>query len=495
MKKVIVFIALLFTFWGVWAGEVKIFHTSDVHGFYFPQTSNKGSIGGFAIFAGYLERQREPYLLLDSGDFTSGTYEAKQSKGAYSVDFINRLGYNAVTLGNHENDFKDEALLENVANIKADVLVLNAEDTKTKTYPEYVKPYAFYEIKGYKIAVIGVGKEFSSQSKYIKIRKARKLLKKAVEEVKEENPDAIVLLIHDSAKDEKHENSFTTIKLVKGLGIDLVLGGHAHKIIQNLKVDNTVFAESGTALKGFTEITLIFDDDTRKLTDITTKYILLDGNRIDLSADIYAFAEARRDKKMDTVIGEALEDIFNSPGTTNGAVDSYLGDLFCDIIKRNTKADIAVINSGAIRGKGILKGKITNRIVEEVLPFQNKIMIVKVTGAFIEKLVRRSLKENSSLFQYSGLTVKYSFKNDRAKILGILVGEEPLGKEKIYTVAVPDFIANGNSEGYLFKKVADEDKTLFSDTYLSAFFIKYLSLHERGILRPRYTERIIKVEK
>lgn len=493
MKKFIVFTALLFAFLGVWAGEVKIFHTSDVHGFYFPKTSNKGSVGGFALFAGYLDKQREPHLLLDSGDFTSGTYEAKKSKGAYSVDFINELGYNAVTLGNHENDFKDEALLKNIANIKADVLAINAEDTKTRSYPYNIKPYAFYEVNGYKIAVIGVGKDFSTQSKYIKIRKPRKLLRKAVEKVKEQNPDAIVLLIHDSAKDDKHESAYTTVQLTKGLGIDLVLGGHAHKIIQNLKVDNTVFAESGTALKGFTEAVLTFDDTTKKLTDIKTKYVFLDGNRIDLSADVYGFAEARRDKKMDMVVGEALEDIFNSPGTTNNAVDSYLGDLFCDIVKENTKVDIAIINSGAIRGRGILKGKITNRIIEEVLPFQNKIMLVKLSGAFIEKLVRRSLKENSSLYQYSGLNLRYYYHNNRAKIMEISVNGEPLDKEKIYTVAVPDFIANGNGEGYLFKKVPEEDKTVFSNNYLSDFFVKYLSSHENGISRPKYTERIIKV--
>lgn len=493
MKKLFIIFCLLTLTFTVWAGEVKVFHTSDVHGFYFPTTAEGHTIGGFAALAGYLEKQREPYLLLDSGDFTSGTYEAKKSKGAYSVDFINQMRYNAVTLGNHENDFKDEALLKNIAAIKADILVLNAEDTKTKTYPQHIKPYAFYEVNGYKIAVIGVGKEFSTPSKYITIRKPRKLLKKAVEEVKEQNPNAIILLIHDSAKDDKHENSYTTVKLVKDLGIDLVLGGHAHKIIQNFKVNNTVFAESGTALKGITEATLTFDDITGKLTDIKTKYVVMDNNKIDLSADMIYFANQRLDKKMNIVAGKALENIPNIPGTVDGGVDSYLGDLFCDIIKRNTGAEIALINSGAIRGKGILKGDITNRVIEEVLPFQNKIMIAKVSGAFLEKLVRKSLKENSSLFQYSGLTVKYSFKNDRAKILEILVNGEPLNRARIYTVAVPDFIANGNSEGYLFKKVAD--KEVFSDIYLSDYFVRYLAEHRRGILLPREAARIVKVSK
>ena len=474
------------------AGEVKIFHTSDVHGFYFPTTVKGQTFGGFATFAGYLENQTKPYLLLDSGDFTSGTYEAKKSKGEYSVDFINELGYNAVTLGNHENDFKDDALLRNNAALKADLLVLNAEDRQTKKYPAHIKPYAFYNINGYKIAVIGVGKEFSSNSKYIKINKPRKLLKKAVAEVKSQNPDAIILLIHDSAQDDKHETAYTTVKLTEGLGIDLVLGGHAHKIIQNKKAGNTVFAESGTALRGITKATLTFDDKTKKLTDIKTEYVLMDNEKIKPSKNMLAFAEKRLDKKMEIVIGKAQENISNKPGTANGGVDSYLGDLFCDIVKNATGAEIAVINSGAIR-TSVQAGDITNRVIEEILPFQNKIMKVKVDGKFIEKLVRKSLKENSSLFQYSGLKAKYFFKNNRVKIIEILVNGQPLNNAQIYTLAVPDFIANGNSEGYLFKKVTD--KVNYSDTYLADYFVDYVKNHKEGIKAPLDTGRIIKIVK
>ncbi len=492
MKKITIFVSFLYLALALYAGEVKVFHTSDVHGFYFPTTVNGQTLGGFATFAGYLENQKKPYLLLDSGDYTSGTYEAKKSKGAYSVDFINKLGYNAVTLGNHENDFKDDALLKNNAALKADLLVLNAQDRQTKGYPDHIKPYAFYDINGYKIAVIGIGKEFSSQSKYIKINKPRKLLKKAVAEVKAQNPDAIILLIHDSAQDDKHEDSYTTIKLTQGLGIDLVLGGHAHKIIQNKKAGNTVFAEDGTALRGITEATLTFDDKTKKLTDVKTEYVLMDNAKIKPSKEMLAFAEERLDKKMEIVIGKAQEDISNKPGTTNSGVDSYLGDLFCDIVKNNTGAEIAVINSGAIR-TSIQAGDITNRVVEEILPFQNKIMKVKVDGKFIEKLVRKSLRENSSLFQYSGLKVKYSFKNNRAKIIEILVNGKPLKNDQIYTLAVPDFIAAGNSEGYLFKKV--EDKTVYSDIYLADYFINYVKNHKNGIKAPLDTGRIIKVTK
>lgn len=475
-----------------WAEDIKVFHTSDVHGFYFPRTVQGKKIGGYPALAGYLETQKRPFLLLDSGDFTSGTYEAKKSKGGYSVDFLNELSYNAVTIGNHENDFKDAAMLENLKNLKADILSVNLEDVQTGTYPTKVLPYKIYDIEGYKIAVIGVSKSFSTKSKMIKVRGARGLLKKALFRVKELKPDAIILLAHESAQDDKHEDFSSMSKLTKDIdGIDLVLGGHAHKVIQNKKIGNTVFVESGTALEGVSEVTLTFDDYSRTLKNVSSKYVLLDNAQIDIPKDIEIFTENYRAKEMDKVLTSALEDISNIALKDSNAADSPLGDLFCDIILEETGADIAVQNSGGIRGRGLVKGQITRRIVEEIFPFPNKIMIVKVNGGFIEKLVRKNLRANSSLFQYAGLQVKYKYKNNRAEIKEILINGKPLNRKQIYTLAVPDFIANGNSEGYMFKKI--EDKKIFSDEYIGDIFRNYLSKNLQGIKAPQNIQRMIRV--
>ena len=63
MKKILIFVSLLCMALAIQAGEVKVFHTSDVHGFYFPTTVKGQTLGGFATFAGYLENQKKPYLL------------------------------------------------------------------------------------------------------------------------------------------------------------------------------------------------------------------------------------------------------------------------------------------------------------------------------------------------------------------------------------------------------------------------------------------------
>ena len=144
LKKLALFIFLVLP--GVLGAEtVDIYHTSDVHGFYFPRENGGKQIGGFALLAGYLNGQKKPYLLLDSGDFASGTYEAKKTGGNLSILFMNELNYDAATIGNHENDFKKDNLLKNMQTAKFDLLAANMYDTNSGTLMKGVKPFKVYK--------------------------------------------------------------------------------------------------------------------------------------------------------------------------------------------------------------------------------------------------------------------------------------------------------------------------------------------------------------
>jgi 2',3'-cyclic-nucleotide 2'-phosphodiesterase (5'-nucleotidase family) len=108
-------------------GVVNIYHTSDIHGFYYPRIIDGKSTGGFAALSGLINTDKNPYLLLDSGDYSSGTFEAEESKGAVSVELMNKLGYNAATIGNHEGDFGEKAMLDNISAAKFDILAANRQ--------------------------------------------------------------------------------------------------------------------------------------------------------------------------------------------------------------------------------------------------------------------------------------------------------------------------------------------------------------------------------
>lgn len=487
---VLLFLALPFL---LLAKEIAIYHTSDTHGFYFPRkVANGKTVGGFALVKGYINQFDTPYLLLDSGDFTSGTLEAKESKGAVSVEIMNELPYKATTIGNHEGDFKEDAMLKNLKSFNFDVLAANVYDKKTGTYPEGVKPYNIYEIDGKKIAVIGIAKDPLPDSNRIKTSKGRKELKKALYELSTKPHDYTILIIHNSFADDKHEKDTVTANIIAGLeGIDLVLGGHAHKIINgiNAKVNSGVnnglngkgvrFVESGSETKGLSHIILDFDDETGKVKDIKIKYVELNAALIKPDQDIQNFVESKRLPGVDEVIGKAAEDI-KLRTDKNDELDSPLGNIFADIILAQApKADFALHNTGGVR-VDILKGDITKRLITNAFPFPNKVMLVRVNGAFIKKLIAKSIHEKRSLFQFSkNVRVEYRWKHNRAELVSVKVNGQEIDKDKMYQIAVNDYIANGGSEGYMFKKITD--KKVITDKYLNEIFTEYVKANPQGI--------------
>jgi 2',3'-cyclic-nucleotide 2'-phosphodiesterase (5'-nucleotidase family) len=476
---------------------INIYHTSDTHGFYVPREINGKRAGGFAALAALLARDGGPHLLLDSGDWTSGTAEAKDSKGYLSVQFMNMLGYNASTIGNHELDFKEDAMLKNIERAKFDILAANIYDAKLKGLPAHVKPFKIYMAGGRKIAVIGIAKDFGSSQKRFRISKDRKALKKALRQLVPLKPDAVVLLDHNSIDDDKHDDPDSPSELVKGIGgIDLVLGGHAHKIIQNAVIDGTVFVESGTALDGVSKVSLDFEEKGGGLKSIKSEYIELDVSKTGEDFYIKEFAEANRDKVLDIVISKANETIFKylpqTPATaqqTNKQIDSPLANIFADLLKDYAAADIGIINTGNIRDD-LPRGLITKRLVLEISPFPNKIMTVEVNGNFLKKLVRAALKGDKSLFQYSAnMRVKYIMKGKKKpQDIEIMIDGAPLDGKKMYSLALCDYIALGNSEGYMFKKITGR-KPAGSKT-VTDLFTDYLRKNQQGIKGAK-TGRII----
>lgn len=139
----------------------------------------------------------------------------------------------------------------------------------------------------------------------------------------------------------------------------------------------------------------------------------------------------------------------------------------------------------------IPKGPITKRVISEAFPFPNKTMIVKVNGNFIKKMVLKSLTSERSLFQYAGVEVVYKYKNNRPELVSLTINGQPVDKDKMYSIAVNDYIAMGNSEGYMFKKV--QDKTVFDNRMMSEIFIDFLKANPQGVSAPS-VGRIKKVQ-
>ena len=412
MKKSLLLIVLFLSAVGLFAKTKVIYHTSDIHGFYYP----KAGQGGVAVLAELLDEEDEDYLLLDSGDFSNGTAEAKRSQGLKSVDLMNKLGYDASTIGNHEFDFKDKGVAPILKKANFPLLAANFLEKKTNQYPVNVKPYQIFDVDDVKVAVIGLANSNpTNKSKQYKTTKPLPALERALKEVEKQKADVVVVLVHDSLRDDKHGIMPYVGEIGKKYSgrVHIVLGGHAHKIFQNEYVNKVLFVESGCYLKNVSKVTITTDDETGKFVAANSELIALDIEKIGQDEEMAAYAEALKEPGMDEVFGEAAEKISRVSSTPEHK-DAPLNNWIADLGRSYAGTEIFVHNNGGTR-VDMEKGPVTKRETVDIHPFENGIVKMTVDGKFLKFLVKKSLLPRSSLFCHDGDLLQQKWKSERFK--------------------------------------------------------------------------------
>jgi 2',3'-cyclic-nucleotide 2'-phosphodiesterase (5'-nucleotidase family) len=155
---------------------------------------------------------------------------------------------------------------------------------------------------------------------------------------------------------------------------------------------------------------------------------------------------------MDAVLNEKIgEAEVELDGENVRKRETNLGDLVTDIMRRTAKADAALINGGGIR-TSIAKGEIRIRDIYSVLPFDNYIVAIRLTGDQIREALEHGVSatgEEAGRFpQVSGLRFRYAPSAPAgARVREVLIGGKPIDPRKEYTVATIDFLAAGG-DGY-----------------------------------------------
>ena len=439
------------------AKTTTIYHTSDTHGFFYPKSGQ----GGFAALAAVIKAGPANYLLLDSGDFSNGTVETRNSQGLKAVQLMNRMSYDAATIGNHEFDFKDEGFAPLLANAQFAVLAANFFETATGKYPPSVLPYKIFDENGVKVAVIGLAnREPTNPSKQYAYGKPMDALEKALKEVEAREPNFVVVLVHDSLKDEKHGTKAYVGDIARKFGgrVHIVLGGHAHNIFQNEYINGTLFVESGCYLKNVSRISVETDDETGKFVSAKSELIPLAVAQTGEDEALKAYADSLREPGVDEVLGEPAAAMSRLP-QQDDRQDAPLNNWIADLVRAYSGAQIAVHNNGGTR-VDMPQGPVTKRDLIDIHPFDNTITLVTVDGRFLKKFIKKSFVPNS-LYSYSGLTISYKkTKKGKIKDIEIRVDGKPVQNRQKYTLATNSYIAGGGSEGWMFKKIPAQNKKL-----------------------------------
>ncbi len=426
--------------------DLRILYVNDFHGFAEPYKAgaNAPPLGGIAYLAGAVDQARhdQPSLLLAAGDMIQGNSWANLFKGKSTIEVMNAMRFDAMVVGNHEFDFGPKVLKERIAQARFPVLGANVKGLKG------LKPYVVKNLQGMRIAIIGVVTPDTPVTTHprnvvgLTFSTPESAVRKYIRELKG-RADIIIVLSHCGFQADKE-------LAARVPGIDVIVGGHSHtKILQPDRVGQTIIVQAWEHAKALGILNLRIKDG---------KVAGFDGELQEISPaigapdrqvqDIVARYERQVDSLLQRAIGQTGVDLDGADVRTR---ETNLGDFVADVMRQTAGADAGIINGGTIR-TSIPRGKITMKDIYAVLPFDNYLVAVCLTGAqlmaALEHGVARVEEPSGSFPQVSGLTFTYSRSAPAgSRVKDVMVGGCPLDPQKDYMVATNDFLVAGG-DGY-----------------------------------------------
>lgn len=249
--KITSVVLVLFIAFNLKAGEkikIVILHTNDTHSQVEPTEKSSlktADMGGYARRMGIINKTRKEeknVLLLDAGDFSQGTPYFNFFNGRIEVDALNRMHYDAVTLGNHEFDNGIDTLATILKAAKFPVISSNY-DVKNTALKDLIQPYLILKRFGLRIGIMALNvqpKSLIIENNYrgllytepIAVANQLALFLKTKKKC-----DVVICLSHlGSDATAKDVNDFQVARETRN--IDVIIGGHSHTLLENASEKN-----------------------------------------------------------------------------------------------------------------------------------------------------------------------------------------------------------------------------------------------------------------
>lgn len=418
-------------------------------------------------------------LLLNGGDNFQGSLFYTTYKGKAEAEFLNLMKFDAMTVGNHEFDDGEDALVPFLEEVTFPVLSANVHPNAQSKVGDKIKPSLVLDVGGQKIGIIGAvttdTPEIASPGPNIAIEDDIKTITAEVEKLKGEGVNKIIALTHVGYPRDKE-------LIARIPGVDVVVGGHSHSLLSNTDdkaegpyptmIDNpdgykVPVTQAASYSKYLGEFTVTFDDNG-VVKEAKGDPIFLDKS---ITPDAAVLA---RVKELAGPIEEVkAKEVSETTAPIDGdrkscrARECEMGNLVSEAILDRVKdqgVTIVFQNGGGLRAS-IDQGVVTMGEVLNVLPFQNTLATFQLTGkdvvASLEHGVSMVEEEKGAFPQVAGL--KYSFDKSVAPNAGRIKSVEvmengawaPIDEAKLYTVATNNF-TRGGGDGYeLFEKNAE----------------------------------------
>ncbi len=452
--------------------EVTLILVNDL-----PRAEDVADRGGLAKLASIIKLQRasrKRVIVAHAGNAISPSLLSGNDQGAYMIDMLNRIGIDVMAFGNHEFDFGAAVAGERAKEARFPILLANVRGTDGEPIGSAV-PTWFYEADGIRIAFIGIARsdlQEVSRPGPVTVQPALALVERVAPALRQSGADLVAVL---GAVNDAEERALINSGLV-----DLVLG--AGERLHAAFDGRTAAAASSRDAEHVILLDLRLDRYRVETVGGGDLSDLLEGEqaidaiqpRVELrfrwSVDFRSIdsLNVQPDVEMADEIQRLLLNLSHDLGSRIGVVDrdldirdvivregnSPFADAVADAMRSALKADVALINAGAIHADQVIPAgtPITRRSLVQWLPFESRVLLLRVSG----EQIKIALENGVSQFdEYTGKFpvvsgLEASFDPSRPvdhRVSGITIAGKPLRLDHNYLMAVNDFVAVGG-DGY-----------------------------------------------
>ncbi|MEL6167132.1 MAG: bifunctional metallophosphatase/5'-nucleotidase [Pseudomonadota bacterium] len=459
--------------------SITLLHTNDFHDRIEPISRFNSTcsaednaagecFGGIARLVTAIEAAKarhDNYLLVDGGDQFQGTLFFQFYKGDVSAEMMNKLGYDAMAVGNHEFNNGPEGLAAFIEKVRFPVLMSNADLSSEPLLSDLVQKSVVITKAGEQIGLIGVtpvnNDELSSPGPNIVFTDPSPAVQAEIDALEADGIDKIILLSHSGFPTDLAIAASTE-------GLDLIVGGHSNTLLSNTDdgaagpyptlANGVPIVQAFAYGKYLGELTITFDD-AGNVISTSGEPILIDASVEEDAATLRRVRELAGplDEVRNEVVAETASAIEGDRSVCR-AMECPMGNLVADAMLDRVKdqgIQIAIQNGGGLRAS-IDAGEVTKGEVLTVLPFQNTLSTFQVSGAAIKSALENGVsqvEEGGGRFpQVAGL--KFTWDPSMApgsRVTEIMVADGgafvPLDEIKVYGVVSNNFMRNGG-DGY-----------------------------------------------
>lgn len=436
--------------------KITFLLASDIY-----KMSEQNGRGGYARLAGAINAERArggKVLFVHAGDAISPCLMCSFDQGEHVIDLMNRIGVDFFVPGNHEFDFGKATYLKRMSEAKFSVYAGNLRGPDGQPLPGH-RDHEIVDVGGVKIAMIGLTAEDAPEKSNpgdLRIARVQATLAERAKALREQGADFIVGVVHAAR---------TIDNAIHDLGIvDVLLSGDDHDIryIYNRK---SVLLEGGEDALYVLALDITFEDKREPGARLEWKPHIRIIDTADVTPDTaiaerVRFYEDQLSRELDVEIGTLKSPLDSRSAVVRGGEAAW-GNLITDAIRSTTKADIAIMNGGGIRGGRRYDAghKLTRRNVLSELPFSNKTLVFRLTGAEILKTLEHGYaafpRPAGPFLQLSGAKVVIDpARKEGERVVSVTIGGAPLERDKYYTVAASDFFLRGGDGFTAFTETA-----------------------------------------